>query len=201
MAPCDKMLAINKSEYAVHICVESVVYTLYIHMCTHLWTHISIICFQLYENRALLPQKQTNRHFVCLLVFQAIIVGQLAFTLLLTVLKFDLKVKRPLWVCEFEHLFQLVAAVWKVMDPLRGAALMEEVCHWGWALRVYSLVLFPVCSLCFLCVDKGVIYQLPALAASTMPSPPPEDTQGGSLLSCSRSWELNFSHHFQLQLS
>lgn len=34
------------------------------------------------------------------------------------------------------------------MEPLGGRALFEEVCHWGWALRLYSLSSLPVCSPC-----------------------------------------------------
>ena len=34
----------------------------------------------------------------------------------------------------------------KVMGPLGGGDLMEEVCHWGWALRFYSLAPLPVLS-------------------------------------------------------
>lgn len=34
------------------------------------------------------------------------------------------------------------------MEPLEGRALLEEVCHWGWALRLYSLSLLPVCPPC-----------------------------------------------------
>lgn len=44
---------------------------------------------------------------------------------------------------------------------VRGG-VREEVCYWGWTLRVYSLVALPVPFLCFLCVDDNVICQLSA---------------------------------------
>jgi hypothetical protein len=34
----------------------------------------------------------------------------------------------------------------KVMEPWRGGALLEEVCHWGWTLRFYSLTTHPPSS-------------------------------------------------------
>lgn len=61
--------------------------------------------------------------------------------------------------------FPLGGAVWEVMGPLRGAALLEEVDQWGRALRVSILGLLPVCSVCFLIVTKDVISQLPVPAA------------------------------------
>lgn len=36
-----------------------------------------------------------------------------------------------------------------IMESLGGAALLEEVCHWRWGLRFYSLALLPILS-CFL---------------------------------------------------
>lgn len=47
-------------------------------------------------------------------------------------------------------------------------ALLQEVCHGGWALGAYSLAPHPVGSLCFLLAVKDVISQLPCLLA-TMP--------------------------------
>lgn len=38
---------------------------------------------------------------------------------------------------------QLLALFWKTLG---GRALLEELCHWGWALRFYSLVPLPVYS-------------------------------------------------------
>lgn len=49
------------------------------------------------------------------------------------------------------------------MEPLEGAALLEEVWHLGWAVRAYSLTSLPICALCFLCVVKTKISQLPDL--------------------------------------
>lgn len=48
----------------------------------------------------------------------------------------------------------LVALLGKVMEPLGGAVLLEEVCRWGWALRLSCLVPLPVLSFCFLCSDE-----------------------------------------------
>lgn len=32
-------------------------------------------------------------------------------------------------------------AVWEVMEPLGSRVLLEELHHWGWDLRIYSLVM------------------------------------------------------------
>lgn len=53
-----------------------------------------------------------------------------------------------------QSLIQLVTLFGEVMGALRGAALLEEVHPWGWALRVHSLMSrcppyspsFPVCG-------------------------------------------------------
>jgi hypothetical protein len=37
--------------------------------------------------------------------------------------------------------------IWRVTEPLGGAALLEESHHWGWALGVYSLRSLPAPSL------------------------------------------------------
>ena len=52
-----------------------------------------------------------------------------------------------------------------IMDHLGGRALLEEVCHCGWALRFYSLAPLPVFFLGFLCAEDNVMSQLPAPAA------------------------------------
>lgn len=49
-------------------------------------------------------------------------------------------------------------------------ALLEEMCHWGQALRMYSLAPLPVCSLCFPPVVGNGISLLPT-AAVTPPLP------------------------------
>jgi hypothetical protein len=46
---------------------------------------------------------------------------------------------------EFEHSVRLVV-LWEVMEPLESGALLEEVCHWSWALEFYSLSPFLVFS-------------------------------------------------------
>lgn len=53
-------------------------------------------------------------------------------------------------------------AIW---GGLGGAALLERVCHWGWALRIFSLSLILVHSLCFMFTVKAILSQLPVLAA------------------------------------
>lgn len=40
------------------------------------------------------------------------------------------------WCC-----LQLVALFGEVMEPLGGRALLVEVRHWGWDLRLYSLAI------------------------------------------------------------
>jgi hypothetical protein len=47
-----------------------------------------------------------------------------------------------------------------IWEELGDVALLEEMCHWGQALRVQCLTLFPVRILCLLLVDKNVNYQL-----------------------------------------
>lgn len=53
-------------------------------------------------------------------------------------------------------------AIW---GGLGGAALLERVCHWGWALRIVSLSLILVHSLCFMFTVKAILSQLPVPAA------------------------------------
>lgn len=38
---------------------------------------------------------------------------------------------------------------WTLVGDLGDMAFLEEVCHWGQALRLYSFTLLAVCSLCF----------------------------------------------------
>lgn len=45
-----------------------------------------------------------------------------------------------------------------------GAALLEEMLHWGQVLRVHSLAPLPDHTLCFLLTGEGVNSQPPALA-------------------------------------
>lgn len=45
----------------------------------------------------------------------------------------------------------------KIIEYLGGAALPEEVHHWGWALGVYSPTPLPIPSLCFPGVEKDAI--------------------------------------------
>lgn len=40
------------------------------------------------------------------------------------------------WCC-----LQLVALFGEVMEPLGSRVLLEELHHWGWDLRIYSLVM------------------------------------------------------------
>lgn len=62
----------------------------------------------------------------------------------------------PRWWSEWE-LFPIlsyipllaVVLVWKTMEPLGARALLEEVGHWRWALRFYSLASLPVLLLVF----------------------------------------------------
>lgn len=46
---------------------------------------------------------------------------------------------------------QLVTLFGEVMDPLWGRTLPDEVCHWGLALRMYSLPQLAIGSLHFIC--------------------------------------------------
>lgn len=48
-------------------------------------------------------------------------------------------------------------AVWGDYGSFRGTALLKEVLHWGWALRIYSLTPLPASR-----VDKNVTSQPPA---------------------------------------
>lgn len=65
----------------------------------------------------------------------------------------------------FEHLTPpLGVPSRKVMEPLGGGALQEEVCHWAW--RVYSLTSLPVS---YDARGSNITSQLPDLA--TLPSP------------------------------
>lgn len=49
----------------------------------------------------------------------------------------------------------------KAIESLGDGGLLEGVRHWGQALRVCSLILLPVLSLCFAFVAEDVISQLP----------------------------------------
>lgn len=56
-----------------------------------------------------------------------------------------LDVKCFTWVHVSENLSPSGGTVWECYGaPLGGGALLEEVHHWGWDLRVYGLVLLPV---------------------------------------------------------
>lgn len=51
----------------------------------------------------------------------------------------------------------------EIVETLGGIATLEEIWLWRWALRVYSLVLLPVCPHCpLLLVANDVSSQLPA---------------------------------------
>lgn len=59
----------------------------------------------------------------------------------------------------------------KVSESFEGAALLEEVSHWGRALRVCSLLPFPLLYLGFSLGVENVISQLFALAPCCVPPP------------------------------
>lgn len=46
-----------------------------------------------------------------------------------------------------KHLVPSWQCLGEVMQPLGGGALLEELCHYGKALRVHHLTLFPVHAL------------------------------------------------------
>lgn len=71
----------------------------------------------------------------------------MAFTLLFIVQKCGLNENVHHRLVNLNTYFLGGGAVWEVIDPLGGAVLMEEVCHWGQAKRVYSLVLRRLLSL------------------------------------------------------
>ena len=58
----------------------------------------------------------------------------------------------------------------EVIETVEGAALLEEVCHWSWALGVYSLT--QLCPICFLGILEDVISQLPDPITCYHASPP-----------------------------
>lgn len=58
----------------------------------------------------------------------------------------------------------------EIVELLGCGALLEEVYHWGKALSVYSLTLFPVHSLHLLCVGEDMMSQLPVPATSFLAS-------------------------------
>lgn len=60
----------------------------------------------------------------------------------------------------------------ELMEHFGGTALLEEVLHWGQALRVYRLSSLLVCSLCFLLAVEGVVSLLPMLSAALPPPKP-----------------------------
>lgn len=49
-----------------------------------------------------------------------------------------------------------LANLWHCLGCLGGVAMLEEACHWGWALRVWAFTLFLVYSLCFVLMAKNV---------------------------------------------
>ena len=46
---------------------------------------------------------------------------------------------------------QLVVLFGEVMEALADGALLEEICHWGWALGVHSPAPLPIVSLLPVC--------------------------------------------------
>ena len=66
--------------------------------------------------------------------------------------------------------FQQVALFGTSMEPLRGGALLEEVHHWGWDLRVFNFTLFPVLAVI---MDEPVSGKPPAPAFSSRVDPLP----------------------------
>lgn len=67
-------------------------------------------------------------------------------------------------------LFPVSGAVW---IGLGSVALLEAAYHWGRALRLYSLALFPAFSLCFMFVfiqTLGFLLQPPCLTAPWSPA-------------------------------
>ena len=40
----------------------------------------------------------------------------------------------------------LITCPWNCLRGLRGVALLEKVCDWGWAFRVQKPIIFPVLS-------------------------------------------------------
>lgn len=62
----------------------------------------------------------------------------------------------------------MVALLGELVESLEGKALLEEVLHWGggWALSVYRLSPFPLCTLCFVVLaikDSNYLMLLPHL--------------------------------------
>jgi hypothetical protein len=45
-------------------------------------------------------------------------------------------------------------AVWDVVEPLEGGALVAETPPWRWAPRIYSLTTLPILTFYFLCAMK-----------------------------------------------
>jgi hypothetical protein len=43
-----------------------------------------------------------------------------------------------------------------VWEGLGGVDLLEEVCHWGWALRFNRVAPLLVCSLCLMLAERDV---------------------------------------------
>lgn len=50
--------------------------------------------------------------------------------------------------------FPVFGTVWKIIEALRGRAILEEGHLWEWALKFYSLTSLPVLALYFLCGDE-----------------------------------------------
>lgn len=73
---------------------------------------------------------------------------------------------------------QLVPSWWCCLGRWCGLS-GGSICHWGWALRVSSLVPLPVHSLCFLFTVEDISTQLPApapLSANCCHASPPRWT-------------------------
>jgi len=58
------------------------------------------------------------------------------------------------------HLNTQALAGGTVWEGFGGVALLEEVCHWEWALRFQRSMPFPVSALCLLLMDRHVSSQL-----------------------------------------
>lgn len=74
--------------------------------------------------------------------------------------------------CGLNEMFPLSLYIWtialwlmvlfeKILEPVGGRTLLEEIHHWGQTLRFYRCVALPVLPLCFLCADEDVVSQLP----------------------------------------
>lgn len=52
---------------------------------------------------------------------------------------------------------QLAVLFGEMMEYLGDAAMLEEVCPWEWAQKVYNLTLLPLSFLSFLCVELSAL--------------------------------------------